>query len=414
VGPAPVASPDATRLAADPKGTGAPEDLRLTLLAAPEGAWSPPALPFEFGRYQLLRLLGQGGMGAVYLARDRNLERDVAIKIPTFDHQTAEHKPRFLREARAAATLHHPNLCPVHDVGEWHGVPYMTMAYIQGRPLSDFIRPGQPLPTKQVAQIVRQLALAMAEAHNQGVVHRDLKPGNILIDVRKQPIIMDFGLARIDPRPGEWSSSHPAAQDARLTQAGKILGTPLYMSPEQVRGEPSAIGPRTDIYSLGVILYELLTGRPPFRGSLAEVLPKILDADPPSPRRFRTDIDPILSNICLRALAKKPADRFPTMQHFAQALSDYLAVEKAGRNTPSPGPKPGLLEVEVEPYKFNQEAPTALEPAPPPSSVRIRRGSRLAQGTPTWIVWLGGLAVVVAAVAVIMHLVRWLGSASGR
>src|SRR5436309_5797542 len=154
-------------------------------------------LPAQFGRYRILQRLGHGGMGAVYLAEDTQLDRRVALKVP---HFTAEDSPqvrtRFFREARAAATLDHPNLCPVHDVGEIGGTPYLTMAYIEGQPLSASVRGGQPLPPREAAAIVRKLALALHEAHQKGVIHRDLKPGNVMMNQRGEPVVMDFGLAR--------------------------------------------------------------------------------------------------------------------------------------------------------------------------------------------------------------------------
>src|SRR5262249_42714614 len=150
---------------------------------------------------------------------------------------------RFQREARAAATLRHVNICPVYDVGEAEGVLYLTMAYIEGRPLSHFLRPEKPLPLRQAALLGRKLALALQKAHEQNVVHRDLKPSNILIDSQREPVIMDFGLAQ-----------RVSTGDARLTQDGSLLGTPAYMSPEQARGDVAAMGPGCDVYSLGVVL----------------------------------------------------------------------------------------------------------------------------------------------------------------
>jgi len=182
------------------------------------------------------------------------LDREVALKVPRF---AADEDPnlleRFHREAKAAATLQHSNLCPVYDVGEVNGSHYLTMAYIKGRPLAEVVRQGQPLPACEAAVVVRQLALALAYAHRHGVIHRDLKPSNVMINEADEPVIMDFGLARQTATGGE-----------RLTKAGQIMGTPAYMSPEQADGDEQAMGPGCDVYSLGVILYELLTGRLPF------------------------------------------------------------------------------------------------------------------------------------------------------
>ncbi|MBW3541107.1 MAG: serine/threonine protein kinase, partial [Planctomycetes bacterium] len=196
----------------------------------------------QFGRYLILRELGQGAMGAVYLARDSKLDRDVALKIPklsAFDE--VEAIERFRREARAAATLRHPHICPVYDVGEIDGVHYLSMAYIDGCPLSQYDHAA--LGQQRVAEIIYQLALALEEAHRHGVLHRDLKPENVMVDGRGEPIIMDFGLARrSDPEGAE-----------RITHTGVLVGTPAYMSPEQVDEELGGIDAQSDVYSLGVV-----------------------------------------------------------------------------------------------------------------------------------------------------------------
>ncbi|MCL4207060.1 MAG: DUF1080 domain-containing protein [Pirellulaceae bacterium] len=286
-----------------------------TVDAAPEAAnHSASDLPETFGRYRVLKKLGQGGMGAVYLAHDTQLDRDVALKIPTFSQREGrEVVDRFLREARAAATIHHPNLCPVYDVGQIDGVHFMTMAYIEGRPLSEYIRQGKPVTERQAATVVRAVALALQEAHARGIVHRDIKPSNIMINTRNEPVIMDFGLARRNER-----------EEVALTRSGALLGTPAYMAPEQARGLTEAIGPCSDIFSLGVILYELLAGRRPFRGELIEVLSQILTAEPEPPTVHRPGLDPQLEGICLKAMAKRPADRFGSAKEMATALQIYL------------------------------------------------------------------------------------------
>ena len=278
----------------------------------------PPAargtLPEQFGRYRILRTLGRGGMGAVYLAHDKQLDRAVALKVP---HFSAEDGPgvreRFVSEARAAATLDHPNLCPIFDAGEVDGIPYLTMAYVEGQPLAEPIAAGNPLPQRDAAILVRKLAVALQEAHDRAVIHRDLKPSNIMINRRGEPIVMDFGLAR-----------RVRSDDVRLTRTGTPLGTPAYMPPEQADGDIHAMGPGCDIYSLGVILYEVLTCRRPFEGPLAVVWAQILTQEPPRLSEYRPDIDPRLEAVCLKALAKKVADRHASMSAFAAALDDYL------------------------------------------------------------------------------------------
>lgn len=281
------------------------------------------SVPRQIGRYRILRKLGEGAMGAVYLALDEQLDRQVALKTPTFSGDSApELIERFYREARSAATIRHPNICPVYDVGEIDGTHYITMAYIEGRPMSDYITRDQRFPQRGAALIIRKIAIALQDAHQLGVVHRDLKPANIMIDQRREPLVMDFGLAQRTNQQGE----------ARLTQSGMILGTPAYMSPEQVTGDLDRIGPCCDIYSLGVILYELLTGELPFEGSIAAVIGQILTKEPRKPSALRPDIDPKLEAICLKMLAKKIEDRTASMQDADDDLRDYL---KGSATTPS-------------------------------------------------------------------------------
>ncbi|MBT6493910.1 MAG: protein kinase, partial [Planctomycetaceae bacterium] len=268
-------------------------------------------LPVEFGRYRVQKVLGQGAMGAVYLAHDTKLARDVALKTPKLDVlEGGELVERFEREARAAATLHHRNICPVFDVGEIDGRHYISMQYIDGKLLSELKRPFSP---KKAAQVVRRLAVSLAAAHRQGVVHRDLKPSNVMIDVNQKLLIMDFGLALREDTVAP-----------RVTQDGMTIGTPHYMAPEQVRGDKEHIGPQSDVYSLGVILYELLTGDVPFDGPLMAVLGQVLAATPESPSLRVPAIDARIESICLKMMAKQTEDRFPSMKLAADALGDYL------------------------------------------------------------------------------------------
>ena len=279
------------------------------------------ALPRRFGRYSVLKQLGRGAMGTVYLASDTQLSRQVALKVPhvrpghadgTIDRVVLD---RFYREAHAAAILRHPNLCPVYDVGQIDGVPYLTMAYIRGRPLSQYIKRDRPLSPRWAALLLRKLALALQAAHEKGVIHRDMKPSNVMICPSREPMIMDFGLAwRLDRRDS----------DERLTRIGLVLGTPAYMSPEQLSGRVEDLGPRCDVYSLGVILYELLTGRCPFQGPEAVVLGQVLFIEPEPPSSHRPDLDPRLEAICQKAMAKRDVERFGTMTELAAALGVYL------------------------------------------------------------------------------------------
>ena len=285
--------------------TSAPADGASTLSLPDREARD---LSEQFGRYRIRTLLGHGGMGTVYLADDTQLDRVVALKVPHFSRSgDPDARERFRREGRAAAALDHPHLCRVYDVGEHDGIPYLTMAYVEGRPLGD---PADgPLSIERVVGVVRKVALALAYAHARGVVHRDLKPSNILIDGRGEPVVTDFGLAQRE-----------GSGDPRLSRDGVPIGTPAYMSPEQVAGAPKAIGPATDIFSLSVVLYELLTGRLPFRGGAAEVMGRILTETPLPPSTVRPGIDSRLDAACLKAMAKDSADRFASMEEFAAAL----------------------------------------------------------------------------------------------
>jgi formylglycine-generating enzyme required for sulfatase activity len=271
-----------------------------------------------FGRYTILRKLGEGGMGAVYLAEDPLLGRRVALKVPLLG--SPEVVQRFLREARAAAAVDHSHVCPVHDVGCVDGVHYLTMPFIEGQPLTQLLDGQRGLPVPQAVGIVHTLALAL---HERGLMHRDLKPANVMLRHGKEPVLMDFGLARGYADDGQ-----------RLTSTGAAVGTPAYMSPEQINGDPQALGPATDSYSLGVILFELLTGRRPFDAPGVEQLYfQIFQEERPKPSQVRPDVPPGLDAVCLRALAKKPGDRFTSMAEYAGALAPWL-----GPPTPSAAP----------------------------------------------------------------------------
>jgi serine/threonine protein kinase/WD40 repeat protein len=299
---------------------------------------SSDKIPRQFGRYLLQDCLGKGGMGAVFKAHDTQLDRQVALKVPFLSSDDEETRQRFYREARAAATLQHAYICPVFDVGEFKGTPYLTMAFIEGRSLGQALKSGQNFPPGQTALLIRKLALAMQEAHSKGVVHRDLKPANVILRPNGEPVIMDFGLAR-------------RADDKHnhgLTREGDIIGTLDYMSPEQVEGDNTIVGPPADIYALGLILYELLCGKRPFEGNTASLLMQIVSKQPTKPGDIRIGVPQKLEEICLKAIAKKPDDRFADMGQFAAALADFLrnpqlttaAAKASPSQTPAAAPLP--------------------------------------------------------------------------
>ena len=281
-----------------------------------------PELPAEFGRYRLLKPLGQGGMGSVFLAHDRELDRKVALKIPHLDgRRDVATRDRFFREARAAATLEHPRICPIYDVGTHEGTPFLTMQYLPGQTLTGLIRAQGRLDRTLAARLVAELADGLAAAHAHGVIHRDVKPSNVIL-LNDRPVLTDFGLAR---RHGELSKE--------ITQSGAVVGSPAYMAPEQARGDQAAIGPATDIYGLGAVLFESLTGQPPVQGTLLEILNAITQGKIPDVHTIRGDRADELDSIVRKALARQIKDRYATMSDFAAALRNYLS----GQQNPSVG-----------------------------------------------------------------------------
>jgi Protein kinase domain/Ankyrin repeats (many copies) len=288
--------------------------------------------PPSIGRYRLLGQVGSGGMGTVYRAHDPDLDRIVALKLPRFDgpaEQVARRVQRFQREARAAARVWHPHVCPIFDVGEHDGQPFVVMAFVEGPSLAEVLAQRGRFEVSEGVTLVLQLLDALAAVHGHGIVHRDLKPGNVLLDPAGRAVLTDFGLAR------------PGDEVERFTSEGIILGTPSYMAPEQAAGQADRVGPATDLYSLGVVLYQMLTGRLPFEGPSVAVLHRIVHEEPPSPRQFRPDLDPALEAVILRALRKDPAERFADAREFAAALgrpapSAPVALPATGREAARP------------------------------------------------------------------------------
>lgn len=307
-------------LGAQPAGAQRPSDSATGNSAKGEfdfaAATSGLKLPRRFGDYELLAEIARGGMGVIYKARHVGLDRVVALKMILAGQLAAEADiVRFRSEAAAAAALQHPHIVAVHEVGELDGQYYFTMDFVEGQSLADLVRVN-PLPALRAAEYVKKLALAIHYAHEQGTLHRDLKPPNVLIDRFDEPRITDFGLAK------------RTAGGSDLTHAGQIMGTPSYMPPEQAQGKHDLVGPASDVYALGAILYELLTGRPPFRAETPlDTLLQVLDAEPAAPRLLNPKAPRDLEDICLKCLEKSPHDRYPSAQALADDLGAFMRGE---------------------------------------------------------------------------------------
>jgi WD40 repeat protein/tRNA A-37 threonylcarbamoyl transferase component Bud32/tetratricopeptide (TPR) repeat protein len=266
----------------------------------------------QLGKFELLERVGVGTFGTVYRARDLELERIVAVKIPRPGSVDGDKdRERFLREARSVARLRHPSIVPVYEIGQAEGVPFLVSDFVKGVTLDDFLT-GQRLTFNDAAQLLATIAEALQVAHDEGVVHRDVKPSNIMLAENGKPQLMDFGLAKRD------------AGEVTMTLDGQVLGTPAYMSPEQARGESHAVDGRGDVYSLGVILYRLLTGELPFRGNTRMLLHQVMNEEPKAPRGLNDKIPRDLETICLKAMAKEPGRRYQTAGALADDLRRYL------------------------------------------------------------------------------------------
>jgi tRNA A-37 threonylcarbamoyl transferase component Bud32 len=308
----------------EPGGSGAVE----TKLLSHEEPFDPDAtaewksgshfgqFPFDaagLSQFENLGELGRGGMGVVYKVRHRQLNRIAALKmIGDGKHTSAEHRDRFLIEARAVARLRHPNIVQIYEIGEAGGRQYVTLEMLEGGTLADRLK-GTTQPARAAAELAATLAMAMHAAHQAGIVHRDLKPANILFDSDGTPKITDFGLAKL------------LGVEETHSLTGQIMGTPSYMAPEQAQGDVRAIGPPADTYALGAVLYEMLTGRPPFKGaSRMETLHQVVYDDVVPPSRIQPRIPRDVETICLKCLSKEPARRYATALELAEDLQRYL------------------------------------------------------------------------------------------
>jgi tRNA A-37 threonylcarbamoyl transferase component Bud32 len=321
LGTEPAGKPTAKTKSAEPAST-------ITVWPLTQGESAEPASTLTvnpaaglrvryFGDYELQEEIARGGMGVVWKARQSSLNRTVALKMILAGKLASETEvQRFRREAEAAANLQHPNIVAIHEVGEHDGQHYYTMDYVAGRDLGAMVRESGPLPPARAAECVKTLAEAVHFAHQRGTLHRDLKPQNVLIDAAGVPRITDFGLAKFVER------------DESLTQTGAAMGSPSYMPPEQAAGHLDEVGPHSDVYSLGAILYELLTGRPPFRAESAmATMRQVMESEPVAPRKLNATLPPDLETICLKCLEKNPARRYASARALAEELGRFLNHE---------------------------------------------------------------------------------------
>ncbi|MFL6545794.1 MAG: protein kinase domain-containing protein, partial [Candidatus Udaeobacter sp.] len=276
----------------------------------------PMPMLMDFGDYELLEQIGRGGQGVVFRAHQKSLNRTVALKVISLGQWASEaHVKRFRREAEAAARLEHPCIVPIYEVGERDGSCYFSMKFVEGGQLDEVVR-REPMPPRRAAELIAKVARTVHYAHEHGILHRDIKPGNILLDKNGEPHLTDFGLARL------------VESESTVTRTLEVLGTPSYMAPEQAVGNKAHLTSATDVYGLGAVLYQLLTGQPPFAGGTTyETIKLLLETEPRQPRFLNPKIDRDLSTICLKCLEKDPARRYPSALALAEDLERWLKHE---------------------------------------------------------------------------------------
>src|SRR5437773_288762 len=297
--------------------SGSAEDVsNVTTAPQIKKAPRPAKTLADFGDYELLEEIGRGGQGVVYRARQKSLNRTVALKVIGLGHWATEaHLKRFRLEAEAAASLEHPGIVPIHEVGERDGSCYFSMKFVEGGQLDEVAR-REPIPIRRAVELMANVARTVHYAHEHGILHRDIKPGNILLDAKGEPHLTDFGLARL------------VESESSVTHTLDILGTPSYMAPEQAVGNNAAVSSATDVYGLGAVLYQLLTGQPPFAGGATyETIKLLLDTEPRQPRLLNPKIDRDLSTICLKCLEKDPKRRYSSALALAEDLERWLKHE---------------------------------------------------------------------------------------
>lgn len=350
----------------------------------------------RLGKYEIRSMIGRGGMGTVYLGYDPLLDRQVAIKVLA-PHLVWEEGfvERFLREARAAARLKHPNIVTIHDVGQQGDSFYFVMEYLEGQPLSELIRQQGPFRAEGALSLLRPLAQALDYAHERGLVHRDIKPGNVIVGPRGGVTLTDFGIAK-------------AAQETALTTTGAIVGTPEYMSPEQARGE--AVDARTDIYSLGIVAYEMLSGRTPFGGTTPHaVLHQQIYEPPPPIRRVRSDLPAGVDAVLERALTKEPNQRYATVSLFVEALAAALGGEVTAMPVTEAPTLKAATAAKRRPSPRARPAGSAQPGVPvTPKPVRTAKPTAAGRRLPGWI-WALGALVALLLIAGMVTILLWGG-----